>query len=335
MRRRLAVVGACLALAALWALVLGLTATQGFAAAPPDAGGYFQLTAPGTPLTKTDAQCAAEVRRSPWEPRPQNTAANRTVPPQPFTFGTNSDFPASWNGAPRARVTGNFTGTTDEIMQWAACKWGWSDDLIRAQAVQETSWVQAAGGDSTARTGSPPCPPDYYGATATICPQSFGLLQNKYRYQPADSYPWFRTSTAFGLDYSLWKLRGCYEGVKNGGSAARGNVNLCLANWWSGQWSTAVSYDDSVNGYLNTKPWRGWADQSGQTTPPTTQAATTTRATTTTQAPVTTSTNLPNTTTTTVASPSTTVTTTTLSPGQFIARLRDDIDTYCATRTDC
>ena len=35
----------------------------------------------------------------------------------------------------KPRITGNFTGTTDEIIQWAACKWGWSDNVVRAQAV--------------------------------------------------------------------------------------------------------------------------------------------------------------------------------------------------------
>ena len=33
-----------------------------------------------------------------------------------------------------ARVTGNFSGSTDEILQWAACKWGVDEDMVRAQA---------------------------------------------------------------------------------------------------------------------------------------------------------------------------------------------------------
>ena len=40
------------------------------------------------------------------------------------------------------RVTGHFTGTTDEIIQWAACKWGLSDNLLRAIAVRESGWYQ-------------------------------------------------------------------------------------------------------------------------------------------------------------------------------------------------
>ncbi len=40
------------------------------------------------------------------------------------------------------RVDGQFTGTTDEIFQWAACKWGLPDNLIRADAAQESTWFQ-------------------------------------------------------------------------------------------------------------------------------------------------------------------------------------------------
>jgi len=40
------------------------------------------------------------------------------------------------------RVDGQFTGTTDEIFQWAACKWGLPDKLIRADAVVESTWFQ-------------------------------------------------------------------------------------------------------------------------------------------------------------------------------------------------
>jgi hypothetical protein len=241
----------------------------------PPASGYFTTSAPGSALP-SEATCAAQVRRSSWEPRPNNNSAsanthagvgaNSLKPPAGFTFSNNLDFGSLWN-LQKNRVTGNFTGTTDEILQWAACKWGWSDNWVRAQMVQETNWNQVGSGswgDRISATTTPPCPPDslingtfYLGRDSSSCPQSFGLLQNKYRYQPTDAYPWYRTSTAFALDYSLWKLRGCWEGVKNG-STVKGDINLCWANWWSGAWSTSVSYDDSVNNYLNSKPWLNW-----------------------------------------------------------------------------
>ena len=43
-----------------------------------------------------------------------------------------------------SRVDGNFTGTTDEILQWGACKWGFDEDLVRAIAATETWWKQPA-----------------------------------------------------------------------------------------------------------------------------------------------------------------------------------------------
>ena len=39
-------------------------------------------------------------------------------------------------------MDGQFTGTTDEIFQWAACKWGLPDNLIRATAVEESTWFE-------------------------------------------------------------------------------------------------------------------------------------------------------------------------------------------------
>ena len=47
-----------------------------------------------------------------------------------------------WDSWLLTRVDGRFTGTTDEIFQWAACKWGLPDNLIRAVAVDESTWFQ-------------------------------------------------------------------------------------------------------------------------------------------------------------------------------------------------
>jgi len=47
-----------------------------------------------------------------------------------------------WDSWLLPRVDGRFTGTTDEIFQWAACKWGLPDNLIRADAVIESTWFE-------------------------------------------------------------------------------------------------------------------------------------------------------------------------------------------------
>ena len=41
--------------------------------------------------------------------------------------------------------TGNFTGTTDEIIQWAACKWGFDENTLRAQVAKESYWSMLVG----------------------------------------------------------------------------------------------------------------------------------------------------------------------------------------------
>ena len=117
---------------------------------PPDAPAagaatFFSTLPPGAALP-SGADCAARVRRHPWEPRPENHPANHRVPTADELSFFNL---ASWGYADHyhRRVTGAFTGTTDEIIQWAACKWGLDEDTVRAQAVKESNWAQAAAGD--------------------------------------------------------------------------------------------------------------------------------------------------------------------------------------------
>ncbi|MGH2504341.1 MAG: hypothetical protein ACRDID_17680, partial [Ktedonobacterales bacterium] len=105
----------------------------------------FPLLAPGAALPG-EAFCAAHIQRSSWEPRPQNMAANHAVPTgaQVAALGV---WGSSMGLDPRAnhlrqQMTGNFTGTTDEILQWVACKWGVPVDVVRAEAVIESNWNQ-------------------------------------------------------------------------------------------------------------------------------------------------------------------------------------------------
>jgi len=47
-----------------------------------------------------------------------------------------------WDSWLLPRVDGQFSGTTDEIIQWAACKWGLPDNYLRAEADTESTWFQ-------------------------------------------------------------------------------------------------------------------------------------------------------------------------------------------------
>jgi len=75
----------------------------------------------------SDATCAGRVVPT-AENRPTNVSFNNTR-----GVGANNE---------NHRVNGNFVGTTDEILQWAACKWGIPDNVIRAVAYQESTWYQ-------------------------------------------------------------------------------------------------------------------------------------------------------------------------------------------------
>ena len=195
------------------------------------------------------------MTRSAWEPVPANAAENAAIPADP-TLPQHPDFNADWQARSRPRVTGSFTGTTDEIIQWAACKWGLDDDLLRAQATAESTWRMDAEGDwETASRGH--C---VTGETRDPCPVSFGILQNKWYYNPG-SYPRVKQSTAFSLDFSAAKLRGCFDGMKWIDRVVHtGDLWGCVGNWWSGRWYDpgAIAYVQRVVSLYEEKPWLRW-----------------------------------------------------------------------------
>lgn len=118
---------------------------------PPPASGYFGLRPVGSwSSLPSDSQCAAQVDNSTWEPRPENYQQNNTKPAPGAMAASFSTRPRDQGGTYNSlwdtwllrRVDGQFTGTTDEIFQWAACKWGLPDNLVRADAVEESTWFQ-------------------------------------------------------------------------------------------------------------------------------------------------------------------------------------------------
>ena len=249
------------------------------AGSPPPAGGYFGLVSPDGTLPSGDT-CAGRVHRSTWEPRPENAAANKTSPAvvsiPGYTLYDGFDYRARGLAD---RVNGRFTGTTDEIIQWASCKWGIPDDVVRAMAVTESGWYQgllsAAGmpvngsgyGDFSRNPAK--CQVGY----SVPCPQSFGLLQVKATSEPG-TFPWSRDSTAFNLDFAMMVWRVCYEGSTTwlaqhpGGSTpyAKGDAWGCVGFWYSGNWyghdGGASTYIETVKGFRSSKPWLRWADRS-------------------------------------------------------------------------
>ncbi|HTA21245.1 MAG TPA: hypothetical protein VK989_18260, partial [Polyangia bacterium] len=184
-------------------------------------GPQFQTLGAGATLPD-DATCAALVRSTP-EVRAGNVGPNHVVPTPNELAGLSP-----WNSenayddralALERRITGAFTGTTDEILQWVACKWGFDEDHLRAEAVQSSGWTQGLDSDWT--TNASLCPPgaDTRQADGGVeCAQTYGILQIVWQYHQS-AWPMFHDSTPFHLDYILGLRRVCFEGWDTSQSA--------------------------------------------------------------------------------------------------------------------
>jgi hypothetical protein len=246
---------------------------------PPPSAGYFTTTAVvGTWDTlPSDMSCASQVHRSTWEPRPTNFVQNHTMPDASAVHVSFAARPRSvsydprWNSWLLPRVDGQFTGTTDEIIQWAACKWGLPDNVLRAVANQESTWFQylhnaadnrcvvlygcgdlfpAVSSDRTLYcNGIAAYGYDYqqqFGAG--LCPKTFSIVGVMSWDAPAweapappypgnqnGTFPFNRDSTAFALDYYGSYLRGCYNGWISW-LPSTGDLWGCVGSWYSGAW---------------------------------------------------------------------------------------------------
>lgn len=227
-------------------------------------GEYFVTLLPGSMLP-SGAACAGQVKA-----RPENKGNNQVYNATPGNQGIASDFFPYGSGDPRAnteigvQVDGNFTGTTDEILQWAACKWGIDEDMVRAQAAIESWWHQDALGDWTSDSNR--CAPGHglgVDGQPGLCPESFGILQNRFPYEQS-AWPGIATSTAFNADltYAIW--RACFEGyewwlndVEHGEPYVAGDAWGCFGRWFSGRWHTPVAegYINRVQDYLGQRIW--------------------------------------------------------------------------------
>jgi hypothetical protein len=177
---------------------------------------------------------------------------------------------AGEGGAPGSylvRVNGNFTGSTDSILKWASCKWGFDENVTRATAVNETHWRQLEVGDLGNGT-------------------SLGILQIKSADYPStceavastqdpaavtDANCYSYKSTAFAADYKLAQQRACFDGritYLTSESPTAGYPTYpngteeqmmwgCIGWWYSGHWfdAGALNYISEVQTYLADKAW--------------------------------------------------------------------------------
>lgn len=209
---------------------------------------WFGVLGPRSTLP-SGSECASRVQGSANEARPENGSANGVS----ARGGVGFDLP-NWDGTfgmdaaamgLRDRIDGDFVGTTEEILRWGACKWGFDERTVMAAAVVESHWRQSFTGDW--HDGEP---------------HSFGILQVKRTAHPG-TYPASRDSTAFNVDYALGYQRACYEGYL----AWLARVNLsygagdgwgCVGHWYSGGWhdGAAEEYTTLVRDAGDAEPWR-------------------------------------------------------------------------------
>jgi hypothetical protein len=191
----------------------------------------------------SDRAAAAKVVHSSWEPRPRNAAATHRVPTaaQLSAFHRQSDQPyAHW-------VTGQYRGTTDEIIQWAAAKWGLSPNLVRGVAAVESWWRMSTIGDNG---------------------DSFGLFQVRRPYHCRGTLVCglFRHDAAINADYWGSIIRSYYDGKQtwlntvsgNGAAYHAGDLWGSIGAWFSGRWHDpgAETYVTKIKQAMQQRVWR-------------------------------------------------------------------------------
>lgn len=230
-------------------------------------------TLPESASLPSDSTCATEI---PWEREmvPANEAANNTKPTSAqLTEYRNNGYAAdTYNGTwAYARVDGQYTGTTDMIFRWAACKWGVDEDVVRAQATEEHwNWVETvSGGDK--RLSESQCVNGDFSLwnyqCSDCCYTSWGNFQTKV-INNWQTWPMMDTSTAFSADYRFADQRACmngdyaayfatkpiYNGHSYGNDIASGNLSTelwgCIGAHYSGNWYDGNSTQGAI-WYMN------------------------------------------------------------------------------------
>lgn len=178
------------------------------------------------------------------ETRPMNAAANAAVPRR----ATLPPWPA-WafdDSSYRRHVDGRYRGTTDQILQWAACKWQLPVDVLRAVAAQESWWDATTVGDAG---------------------QSYGLMQVKVGAATNTGVTVaMARSSAWNVDYYAATLRACLDGRMvlwrdrpdlTSRPYAPGDLWGCVEAWYSGVGPTSWSawYVDRVRSYMIERRW--------------------------------------------------------------------------------
>jgi len=193
----------------------------------------IKLTSASTGFTQTTSGNCLGVPAYPeirWENAAQNATPGRHS--NPSNFWGNSAWRWYFD-----QIDGACTGTTEQILEWAAKKWGFDQlgyaDLAKAQAAVETWWRE-----------------NFVGNAGEV-----GILQIHPAFWP-DNQPatW---STGYAADYAMAVVRSFYDGASWLGGATKGDLWGSVAAWNCGcAYNGDNWYANQIKTYLNTKPWK-------------------------------------------------------------------------------
>jgi autotransporter family porin len=240
------------------------------------AGPAHFSTVPPHGTLPSESQCAAWVNAQPTsENMPANATANATTPTSEWltAYYAHPDQDLANNGGAlyENRVTGAFTGSTDMILRWAACKWGIDEDVVRAEAWEESSWRMSLHADgatgaechsANVAVGAP-----NYWADPSPCQPSRGILQCRLTY--FNLYPYSDSSTALNADYRMARQRICMDGgipwfasleTTDWGKYPPSDTDAalygCMNAWYSGSWvNDSNNYVNNLKTILAAKSW--------------------------------------------------------------------------------
>ncbi len=157
-------------------------------------------------------------------------------------------------------VTGGFSGTTDEILQWAAHKWGIPEDVVRAVATTESWWRMSQLGDPGWTTD-----PDRYPWYSRVLGsrevfRSLGIMQVKWTPEGLHlgTEPLRWRSTAFNVDYWSSVVRYYYDGRCDwcGPDYQAGEEWASVGAWYSPwPWNSSDDYVSTVQRHVAERTW--------------------------------------------------------------------------------